>query len=245
MSQPGDATSTKTSGGLASLSFGRKILLLLGNALPFLQCAGIASLVWILWPRPSWCAGAILVWLYLMPPLLCRVLLLILPIRRQVIPIGSREFFVWWFTLNLQMVFSRLPFLEELLRLVPGLYSAWLRLWGARIGKLTYWAAGVRILDRPFLAIGDLVTFGAGVRLNPHVILPDETGQQVLMLAPVTIAERVNIGAYSLLVAGTVIGSDQATRACLMLPPFNRLEQGRRIRPAGPSQTHQREGTWP
>ena len=78
--------------------------------------------------------------------------------------------------------------------------------------------------------IGDHVTFGAGVRLNPHVILLDDNNQQVLVLAPVTIDDRVNIGAYSMLVAGTFVGADQVTRACLILPPFNRLENGRRIK---------------
>jgi hypothetical protein len=157
------------------------------------------------------------------------------PIRRQIIPLGSRDFFVWWFTLNLQMLFCRLHVLEELLRIVPGCYSMWLRLWGAKIGKLTYWAAGVRILDRPFLRIGDHVTFGAGVRLNPHVMMPDAQGQRVLVLAPITIGDQANVGGYSLLVSGGEIAAGECTQACLLLPPFNRVEGGRRRKPVGAS----------
>ncbi len=60
--------------------------------------------------------------------------------------------------------------MEEILRLIPGLYSFWLRAWGSRVGKLTYWAPQTVILDRGFLEIGDHVIFGAGVRINPHVM---------------------------------------------------------------------------
>ena len=148
------------------------------------------------------------------------------PIGRQVIPLGSRDFFVWWFTLNLQMLFCRFPFLEEVLRLVPRCYSFWLRLWGAKIGKLTYWAAGVRILDRHFLEIGDQVTFGAGVRNQSRTSsLPDAQGQMVLVLAPVKIGDRVK--RRRLFAAGGWARrshADQCTRSFLFCPPFSRLE---------------------
>ena len=217
---------------LALLPASRKLLLLLCNAIPLFQVIAIGVTVWLLRFMPWLSLGLAMVLVYLVPPLLCRISLLLLPIRRQVIPLGSREFFVWWFTLNLQMLFCRLPFFEELLRIVPGCYSMWLRLWGAKIGKLTYWAAGVRILDRSFLCIGDHVTFGAGVRLNPHVILPDENGTMLLALAPITIGDRANVGGYSLFVAGGAIAPDESTQACQTLPPFGRIEGGRRYKPS-------------
>jgi len=216
---------------MASLSVGGKLLLLAGNALPLLHCAGLGVMVWWLHEMAWVCVGVVVAALYLLPPLLCRVIAMVLPIRRERIDIGSRDFFSWWFSLNLQILFSRFPVLEEVLRIVPGCYSMWLRLWGSRIGKLTYWAAGLRILDRQWLDIGDNVTFGADVRINPHVMLPDEHGRMMLMLAPVKIADRVSVGGYSLLVAGTVIAEDQCTRAFLILPPFCRLEKGRRHKP--------------
>lgn len=217
---------------MASLPASGKLLLLLCNAIPLVQVVMTGVIVWLFRPSPWVCLGLAMAWVYLVPPLLCRGALLLLPIHRQVIPLGSRDFLVWWFTLNLQMLFCRLPFLEELLRIVPGLYSLWLRLWGARIGKLTYWAAGLRILDRSFLRIGGHVTFGAGVRLNPHVILPDDQGRMVLALAPITIGDRANVGGYSLLAAGSEIMAGECTQACLTLPPFNRIEGGRRRKPA-------------
>jgi len=216
---------------MAALSRRGKLLMLVGNALPLVHCAGLVWVVVVLHEDWRVCVGWVLAVLYLVPPLVCRGIAMVVPIRRERIEIGSREFFSWWFSLNVQILFSRFAFLEEILRIVPGCYSLWLRLWGSRIGRLTYWAAGLRILDRQYLEIGNNVTFGADVRINPHVMLPDENGRMILMLAPVKIGDRVNVGGYSLLVAGTEIAEDQCTRAFLILPPFSRLEKGRRHKP--------------
>jgi hypothetical protein len=174
----------------------------------------------------------VLTWvvLYILPPFLARCLVLIFPIREERIDIPSRDYFVWWILLNLQMIFCRLPFFEELLRMIPGAYSLWLRLWGARIGSLTYWSPGLRVLDRGFLDIGDKVAFGAGVRLNPHVIVRDKDGRMQLLLADIHIGDGVIVGGYSLLTAGTHLADDEISKAFLMSPPFSRWKNGRRIR---------------
>jgi hypothetical protein len=137
---------------------------------------------------------------------------------------------VWWALFCLQTLYCRFPILEELLRSVPGLYSQWLRLWGARIGRFTYWAAGTAILDRPFLDIGDDVIFGAGVRLNPHVIEQNESGQHELVLATVKIGDGAMIGGYSLLTSGTEIGAGESPHAFLLCPPYTQWKNGRRIK---------------
>jgi hypothetical protein len=224
--------STDSSGKLAlnNLPGSKKLLLLLCNMIPLAQVAAMVGLCWFLQESPWAAMLAVLAVLYGLPPLICRVALIVLPIRRSVIPIGSPEFFVWWFTLNLQVLLCRFPFLEELLRIIPSCYSFWLRVWGAKIGKLTYWSAGTAILDRPWLEIGDHVIFGAGVRINAHVFAPNEKGEMVLLLARIKIGNRVTVGGYSLLVAGAEIAPDQCTRACRILPPFSRLEEGRRVK---------------
>lgn len=174
--------------------------------------------------------------LYLWPPLAIRLLFAICPISSGSHQIGSKAFLVWWASAQIQMIFCRLPALEELLRLVPGLYSRWLRLWGSKIGGLTFWAPGLRILDRSFLWIGDDVVFGAGVRLNPHVIADDD-GQKVLHLAPITIGDRVQIGGYSLLTAGVGVETDESPRSFSLLPPFSKWTKGRRQKPITPHTT--------
>lgn len=171
--------------------------------------------------------------LYLMPPLAVRLLLRLRPVAAGTHAAGSPVFLTWWATAQCQMIFCRLTFLEELLRLVPSLYSCWLRLWGARIGRLTFWSPGLRILDRSFLVVGDDVVFGAGVRLNPHV-LETADGRPVLHLAPVTVGEKCHVGGYSLLTAGTVVPPGQSLKAFTLSPPFTHWKEGQRVRPAVP-----------
>ena len=128
------------------------------------------------------------------------------------------------------MLYLRLPFMEEFLRFVPGLYSLWLRLWGSKIGKLVYWPAGLRLLDRGYLDIGDYVFFGADVRLNPHVITK-ENEKNMLLLDTVVIKKNVSIGGYSLITAGVCIEEGEALNAYSILTPFCTWKNGKRIKP--------------
>ena len=136
---------------------------------------------------------------------------------------------IWWFTSQWQVIFNRLPWIEEIIRLTPGLYSFWLRLWGARIGKFVYWTPGLQILDRPLLDIGDRVVFGAGVKINPHIIMPNRNGQLALLVAPVRIGADALVGGYSLLLAGSWIGPGEASPGKRILAPFAGWVGGRRV----------------
>ena len=188
----------------------------------------LAAVVWIAWAPLGWrIAGGVVV-LYLAPALAARIVIAVSPVAEGRIRPGTGAFFTWWTLANLQMIFCRLPMLEEIIRLVPGLYSLWLRLWGARIGRLTYWGAGLRILDRSYLRIGDDVIFGAAVRINPHVLTRNEQGEMELILASIVVGDRTIVGGYSLLTAGTEIVPDECTRAFLISPPFSRWENGSR-----------------
>ena len=192
--------------------------MLLLNLVPLSHAAATAAC--LLSPYP-WLAPAVL---YLAPLVPARILRETLRSSPPEIAIGSSAFLRWWACFQCQVLFLRFPALEELLRLVPGIYSLWLRLWGSRIGGLTYWAPGTIILDRGFLEIGDKVVFSAGVRINPHVMQDD------LLLAPVKIGDGALIGGYSLLTAGTEIAAGEATRAFLISPPFSMWKNGRRTR---------------
>ena len=130
------------------------------------------------------------------------------------------------------MMFNRFPFLEEALRVFPGLYSNWLRLWGSHIGRLTFWAPGVTVLDRGYLDIGDDVVFGAGVRLNGHVLMRTSAGTLELALGTIKIGAGASIGGYSLLTAGTEIAAGESTRAHLLSPPFTIWREGKRLKGA-------------
>jgi acetyltransferase-like isoleucine patch superfamily enzyme len=212
-----------------NFSRSQQVALLCCNYIPFLHVLLMVVTLCVPWATLGWRVGAAVTMLYILPPVLARLLLLLWPIRSTHIAIPSRDYFVWWSIFHLQVLFSRLPALEELMRVVPGLYSLWLRLWGSRIGSFTYWAVGLRILDRSFLEIGNSVAFGAGVRLNPHVIAKTDEGKMELILAPVRIGDRAIIGGYALLTAGTHIADDEVTRACLLSPPFSHWKGGKRI----------------
>jgi hypothetical protein len=207
-----------------------RLWMLLVNYVPLAHLlAIIATLLLPVWTWPTR-IGLALVGLYLLPPLLARLILLVAPIAQGRIAIGSRSFFVWWLVFQLQIIFCRLPFLEETLRLIPGVYSLWLRLWGAHIGRLVYWSPGTAITDRSFLRIGNDVVFGAGVRLNAHVLAKNKQGGMELLLATVKIGDRAVIGGYALLTCGTEVAADETTRACQLSPPFSIWQDGKRIK---------------
>lgn len=212
------------------LSLSRRLLLLVLNYIPFGMSLALLNILLIPWANlPERFLGCALA-MFFFPPLCARLLLSVYPIQLGIIEFLSKDFVKWWAIFNLQMIFNRLPFLEEGLRLIPGLYSFWLRLWGARIGKLTYWGPGLKILDRSFVKIGDDVVFGADVRINSHVVYKNDKGELTLALDDVIIGDRTILGGYSLFTAGTEICSDQSTRAVLCLPPFSRYKDGRRLK---------------
>jgi hypothetical protein len=207
-----------------------RLLLLALNFLPLAQVVlttGLLFMPYAPWPMR---VGIALAVLYLSPPLVCRLILFFVRIPQGRIAVGSKAFFGWWASFQLQIIFCRLTALEEIVRLVPGLYSLWLRLWGARVGRLAYWSPGTLITDRSFLSIGNDVVFGAGVRLNAHVLAKNRDGRMELLLATLKIGDRAVVGGYSLLTAGTEISSDEVTRACLLSPPFSFWQGGKRVK---------------
>jgi hypothetical protein len=60
-------------------------------------------------------------------------------------------------------------------------------------------------------------------------MLRNDRGELELILATIDIGDRVVVGGYSLLTAGTVIEPDECTRAFLISPPFSKWKNGTRI----------------
>jgi hypothetical protein len=179
--------------------------------------------------RPRMLLALTPVALYLLPPVIVRLVTWRRPLQPGLIDLASPEFLRWWFTAQCQIVFARLPWLDELLRLVPTLYSAWLRLWGSSVGAFVYWSPGLVILDRSLVNVGSRVVFGAGVRLNPHAIAPIG-GRRSLILGPVTIGDDALIGGYSTLLPGCVVAPREVTAPFRTVHPFMQIEGGRRSR---------------
>src|SRR5262245_36743965 len=92
------------------------------NYLPLVQLVAGAAVVTWLWRSPGARLAAFAAWVYLVPPCACHATLWLFgrPHGRGLTQ-DSRAYKVWWFTHQWQVVFNRLPWLDELLRLVPGL----------------------------------------------------------------------------------------------------------------------------
>ena len=203
-----------------------RILFLVFNYIPFFLCCGTGFTIWKFHNNLALMFGIILGIIYVIPPLITRIALLLFPLKEDEYELLSKNYYVWWLTFCCQIIYLRFPILEEILRVIPGLYSIWLRVfWGAKIGKFTFWAPGTRILDRPFLVVGDNVVFAADTRINAHV----QTDEK-LLLSPIIIEDNVVVGAYSLLTSGTVLKANQNSKAFLISPPFTVWQDGNRIR---------------
>jgi hypothetical protein len=196
--------------------------------------SAVLPLIGALPTRWLWATPAVL---YIVPPIVVRVVTRLWPLPRGKVPVASPGFLAWWFTAQWQVLFTRLTFFEETLRLFPGLYSTWLRLWGARVGGLVYWSPGLVILDRPLVEVGSRVVFGAGVRLNPHVLMPGDDGRPTLAIAPIRIGSDVMVGGYGLLLAGVTVEDGASTPPLRAVAPFTHVSGGVRSRQRGPSST--------
>ena len=163
-----------------------------------------ALLLWFAYqPSPVQPVVLILV-VYLLPPITLRVHEIFFPLREGLSKLSEPKYSHWWGAHQIQLIYIALPQLEALLRLVPGLYSAWLRLWGSRVGRKVYWTPNVEITDRGMLDIGDRVVFGHKCKLLGHAIKPKGTAV-VLYLRAIKIGSDAFIGAGSRIGPGAVI----------------------------------------
>lgn len=223
---------------LQNYQFSKKqqLLLLSCNYFQFVHTAMVILVAVVPWAGLPWRLLSAFGLLYLLPPLLVRLVMFIFPLQEGRIKLSEPDYFTWWALVNFQMLFNRFPALDEALRVVPALYSFWLRLFGAKVGKFTYWAAGTRVLDRSFLDIGQGVVFGAGTRISPHLIVRNASDEMELHLGCIKIGDRAIIGGYSVLAAGTEILADECTRAFLISPSFSTWHGGKRINKANDRQ---------
>ena len=177
----------------------------------------------------------IFTWLYLVPPLLCRLFISIFGRPVGTVDLHSKTFLYWWFLTQLQIIFVRLQVLEELLRLFPGLYSLWLNLWGAKVSVLTYWSPGVTVTDYYHISIGRGVVVGGGCRIGGHVFTLDKDGGQRLILAPLLIEHDSLIGLNAAVGPGSHVHANETIPAGKMLKPFYSWKDGKVHRPVANS----------
>lgn len=175
------------------LLFPAIILLFIGGSLIyFAHSPGIFSALTILFS------------LYGLPVFIYRLHQWIYPIKEGISYLQGKEYSPWWGSHQIQVIYIAIPALEAVLRLIPGVFSGWLRLWGAKIGQNVYWTPGLEIADRGLLEIGDRVVIGHRVGIYSHVIKPRKQ-DLMLYVKKVKIGNDVFIGAGSNLAPGVTI----------------------------------------
>ena len=142
--------------------------------------------------------------LYGLPILVYRLHQLFYPIKEGISYLQGKEYSPWWGSHQIQVIYIAIPALEALLRLIPGLFSVWLRLWGAKVGRNVYWTPGLEIADRSLLEVGDYVVIGHRVGIYSHIIKPRKQNL-MLYVKKVKIGNDVFIGAGSHLAPGVTI----------------------------------------
>jgi hypothetical protein len=162
--------------------------------------ASIAALgVFAAWPS-GWTVLLLFFVLYIGPPIVQRIMLRWAPLNQGVTAIDGRKFSPWLACHHIQAFYDAIPYLESLLRVIPGFYSMWLRLWGSRIGYGVEWPVRMDVFDRNLMEIGNRVVFSRDVELYAHVRQKLEgAGSRVLV-------RTVRIGGYAFIGAGARIG---------------------------------------
>lgn len=160
--------------------------------------AFLALGVFAAWPNGATAFLVVFV-IYLLPPMVLRIMLRWAPLKPGIIAINERTFCSWLASHHIQAFYDALPYLESLLRVIPGFYSAWLRMWGSRVGYGVDWPVRIDVLDREMMDIGNRVVFAREVELSAHVRQKTETGLRVLV-------RSVRIGGHAFIGSGVRMG---------------------------------------
>lgn len=160
---------------------------------------------------------------YLFPLFCFRLLSFFKPIAEGKSDILEKKFSPWWAGHQIQSVFISAPFLESLLKIIPGAYSAWLRSWGSSIGKNVYWTPGSIHYDRNLLEVGDNVVFGERSLSVCHVITPKD-GSAELTIAKVRLGKGAFVGAAAVLSPGAIMDPGTFIKAGTRVYPFEHIK---------------------
>lgn len=167
-----------------------------------------STIVYFIYSHNLWCILAIFFFIYGLPLLVFRLHEKFYPIKEGISYLIGEKYSPWWGSHQIQVIYIAIPVLESVLRLIPGMFSLWLRLWGSKIGKNVYWTPALEVGDRSLLEIGDNVVIGHRVGISSHVIKPRKQNL-MLYVKKVKIGNNVFIGAGSNLAPGVVINDGQ------------------------------------
>ena len=177
-----------------------------------------STIVYFIYSHHIVCIFAILFFIYGLPLLVFRLHEKIYPVQEGISYLVGKEYSPWWGSHQIQVIYIAIPVLESVLRLIPGMFSLWLRLWGSKIGKNVYWTPALEIADRSLLEIGDNVVIGHRVSISSHVIKPKKENL-MLYVKRVKIGNNVFVGGGSMIAPGVVINDDNFIQVNTILLP--------------------------
>jgi hypothetical protein len=144
-------------------------------------------------------------WIYLLPPLASRATILLFGRPEGRLTQDMAAYRIWWVLTQWQILFNRLPWLEELLRLVPGLYALWIGLWGGNLSPFAYVGPRVLITDRHAVRVGRGAVLGMNSILCGHLVVRDESGRWLVLAAAPTVEPEAIVGGDARLGPGAVL----------------------------------------
>lgn len=197
---------------------------------PVIQIAEVIAAVTFVWAERSLLASLVLVFVtYLQSPLIYRLVRLVFGTSEGMSKLGKKHSTgnLWIIEHQLQQMYITFLFFEVALRLLPGLYSAWLRLWGAKIGRAVRWTPHVQVVDRPHLNLGSRILFGHETYISSHAIKKYE-GIFLVMVKPVQVGDDVVTGYRAVLTAGVRVGDGALVESGGTLYPGYELPKGGR-----------------
>ncbi|HHP7244672.1 MAG TPA: acyltransferase [Elainellaceae cyanobacterium] len=163
-----------------------------------------ASFIWMCVSPGILSIGALVLSLYGVPLMVYRLHAKFYPVQEGISYLRGTDYSPWWGSHQIQIIYIAVPILETLLRLIPGAFSLWLRLWGAQIGRDVYWTPRLELADRGLIQVGDRTVIGNGVSLYSHAIKPKK-GNLLLYVKPIIIGRDAFVGGGCRLAPGVTV----------------------------------------
>jgi hypothetical protein len=182
-----------------------------------------ASFLWVCIAPSLLSVLALIFSLYGFPLLAYRIHTYLYPIEEGISYLIGEAYSPWWGSHQLQVIYIAFPALEVVLRLIPGAFSIWLRLWGSKVGNYVYWTPEFQIADRGLVEIGDNTILGHRVGVYSHVIKPRKNNL-MLFVKKIKIGNQVFLGAGSTIGPGVAVDDGTFVPANTILYPNQKIE---------------------
>jgi acetyltransferase-like isoleucine patch superfamily enzyme len=161
--------------------------------------------------------------IYVFPLVIWRLHNRVWPLKSGLTRFSRPEYSAWWGSYQMQYLFLLVPFLERILHLFPGLFSAWLRGWGSKIGSRVFWTPHTVILDRSLLRFGDGIIVGHRCSFSSHVISLNKKSELLLYV------KEIDIGAGTFIGAGSDLGPGAKVTANTRLPMQSQVYPNQKV----------------